>query len=102
MVSHIFFQDKNNIAPCPRKTKLSEKYTRYKFEIMLALFFDKSKSVDKLWCLWTNYGLNLQDIVPFEFFDVPSNSPWPTTFHILTTRKTIFIILGPQGPFGSF
>ena len=41
---------------CPRKNKLSKKYTHDKVEIMLALFFEKWKSVDKLWCLWTNYG----------------------------------------------
>ena len=45
---------------CPRRNKLSKKYTHDKVEIMVALFFEAWKSVDKLWCLWTNYSFTLQ------------------------------------------
>ena len=54
------------MVPCPRRNKLSKKYIRDKVEIMVALFFEKWKSVDKLWCLWTNYGSTLQVIIGLQ------------------------------------
>ena len=55
-----FFRNENNMVPCLWRNKLSNKYIRDKVEIMVVLFFERWKSVDKLWCLWTNYGLTLQ------------------------------------------
>ena len=56
-----FFRNENNMVPCLWRNKLSNKYIRDKVEIMVVLFFERWKSVDKLWCLWTNYGLTLLD-----------------------------------------
>ena len=62
-----FFRNEKNMVPCLWRNKLSNKYIRDKVEIMVVLFFERWKSVDKLWCLWTNYGLTLLVLVIIIF-----------------------------------
>ena len=63
-----YFWDENNIAPWPRKTKLSKKYISDKVETMLAVFFWELKKCGQtrvlIYKLWSHHTC-IFSITPF-------------------------------------